>query len=181
MNIIAAVDNNWAIGNRDRLLVSIPNDQKHFREETTGKVVVLGRKTLQTFPQEQPLQNRVNIILSGDRNYKVKGATVVHSIEELLEELEKYDTEDVYVIGGESIYRQLLPYCDVAHITKIDHSYEADAHFPDLDSDPDWEITADMRGRNINFADLVWKSVLTFDFGSIIMINKQYTTGKDGW
>lgn len=143
MNIIAAVDNNWAIGNREKLLVSIPNDQKHFREETTGKVVVLGRKTLQTFPQEQPLQNRINIILSGDRNYKVKGATVVHSIEELLEELGKYDTEDVYVIGGESIYRQLLPYCDVAHITKIDHSYEADAHFPNLDDDPEWEITAD--------------------------------------
>ena len=123
--------------------MSIPNDHKHFREETTGKVVVLGRKTLQTFPQGLPLKNRTNIILSRDRNYEVKDALVVHSVEELLEELKKYNEEDVYVIGGESVYRQLLPYCRTAHITKIDHSYEADAFFPDLDSDPEWEITAD--------------------------------------
>ncbi len=143
MNLIAAVDSNWAIGNKERLLVSIPNDHKHFREETTGKVVVLGRKTLQTFPQGLPLKNRTNIILSRDRNYEVKDALVVHSVEEFLEELKKYNEEDVYVIGGESVYRQLLPYCRTAHITKIDHSYEADAFFPDLDSDPEWEITAD--------------------------------------
>lgn len=143
MNLIVAVDNNWAIGNRNRLLVSIPRDQKHFREETTGKVVVLGRKTLETFPQGQPLQNRTNIILSRSRSYQVKGAVVVHSVEELLEELKKYDEKDVYVVGGESVYRQLLPYCDTAHITKIDHVYEADAYFPDLDQDPEWEITAD--------------------------------------
>lgn len=143
MNIIVAADENWAIGNKDKLLVSIPNDQKHFREETTGKVVVLGRKTLQTFPQEQPLKNRTNIILSRDKNYEVKDATVVHSVEELLEELKKFDTEDVYIIGGESIYRQMLPYCDVAHVTKIDHKYEADTYFPNLDNDPEWEITAD--------------------------------------
>ena len=143
MNLIVAVDNNWAIGNKDKLLVSIPNDHKHFREETTGKVVVLGRKTLQTFPQGQPLKNRTNIILSRDINYRVKDATVVHSVEELLEELKKFDTEDVYIIGGESIYRQMLPYCDVAHVTKIDHKYEADTYFPNLDNDPEWEITAD--------------------------------------
>ena len=143
MNIIVAADENWAIGNKDKLLVSIPNDQKHFREETTGKVVVLGRKTLQTFPQGQPLKNRTNIILSRDKNYEVKDATVVHSAEELLEELKKFDTEDVYIIGGESIYRQMLPYCDVAHVTKIDHKYEADTYFPNLDNDPEWEITAD--------------------------------------
>lgn len=143
MNIIVAADENWAIGNKDKLLVSIPNDQKHFREETTGKVVVLGRKTLQTFPQGQPLKNRTNIILSRDKSYKVKDATVVHSLEELLEELKKYDTEDVYIIGGESIYKQMLPYCDVAHVTKIDHKYEADTYFPNLDADPEWEITAD--------------------------------------
>lgn len=143
MNIIVAADENWAIGYKDKLLVSIPNDQKHFREETTGKVVVLGRKTLQTFPQGQPLKNRTNIILSRDKNYEVKDATVVHSVEELLEELKKFDTEDVYIIGGESIYRQMLPYCDVAHVTKIDHKYEADTYFPNLDNDPEWEITAD--------------------------------------
>lgn len=143
MNIIVAVDNNWAIGNKGELLISIPNDQKQFREETMGKVVVLGRKTLATFPQGMPLQGRTNIILSKDKNYKVKGALVVHSIEELLEELKQYDEEDVYIIGGESIYRQMLPYCNVAHVTKIDHEYAADTYFPNLDTDDDWEITAD--------------------------------------
>ena len=143
MNIIVAVDEKWAIGNKNKLLVSIPNDQRHFREETTNKVVVLGRKTLQTFPQGLPLKNRINIILSGDRNFTVKDAVVVHSVEELLEELKQYPTEDVYVVGGESVYRQLLPYCDVAHVTKIDHRYEADTYFHNLDDDPAWEITAD--------------------------------------
>lgn len=143
MNIIVAADSNWGIGNRERLLVSIPNDMKHFRQETVGKVVVLGRKTLQTFPQGQPLQDRTNIILSADKSYQVKGAVVVHSLEELLEELKKYDSDSVYVIGGESVYRQLLPYCDTAHVTRIDHAYEADAYFPDLDRDGEWEITAD--------------------------------------
>lgn len=143
MNIIVCADNNWAIGYKNKLLVSIPNDMKHFREETTGKVIVLGRKTLATFPQGLPLKNRTNIILSRDEKYKAKDAIVVHSVEELLRELKKYDSEDVYVIGGESIYRQLLPYCDVAHVTKVDHEYQADTYFPNLDKDPDWEITAD--------------------------------------
>ncbi|MCI8789172.1 MAG: dihydrofolate reductase [Lachnospiraceae bacterium] len=143
MNIIAAVDRNWAIGRKGKLLVSIPGDQKRFREETMGKVVVLGRKTLQTFPQGMPLQGRTNIILSKDRGYRVKGGLVVHSIEALMEEVSKYPSGDVYCIGGESVYRQLLPHCDVAHITKIDHSYEADAYFPDLDKDSEWRVTAD--------------------------------------
>lgn len=143
MNLIVAVDNNWAIGNKNQLLVRIPNDHKHFREETTGKVVVLGRKTLETFPQGLPLKNRTNIILSKDRNYQVKDAIVVHSIEELLEELKKYADEDIYIIGGDSVYKQMLPYCNVAHVTKIDHEYEADAYFPNLDKDEAWEIVAD--------------------------------------
>lgn len=143
MNIIVAADNNWAIGNKNELLIRIPNDQKHFREETLGKVVVLGRKTLQTFPQGLPLQGRTNIILSKDKNYKVKDAIVVHSTEELLAQLQQYNEEDVYIIGGESVYRQLLPYCNVVHVTKIDHAYEADSYFPNLDADEDWEITAD--------------------------------------
>ncbi len=142
MNLIVAVDRNWAIGCRNELLVRIPNDHKHFREETTGKVVVLGRKTLETFPQGLPLKNRTNIILSGNPNYRVKDAVIVHSLEELLEELKKYDDEEIYIIGGESVYRQLLPYCEVAHVTKIEHAYQADAYFPNLDESDEWEITA---------------------------------------
>ena len=143
MNMIVAVDNHWAIGCKNELLVSIPNDHKMFRQMTTGKVVVLGRKTLETFPQGLPLKNRTNIILSRNERFTVKDATIVHSKEELLKELEQYDTEDVYIIGGESIYRMMLPYCDTVHVTKIDHEYEADAYFPNLDEMPEWEITAD--------------------------------------
>ena len=142
MNLIVAVDKNWAIGYQNKLLVSIPNDQKMFRNETIEKVVVLGRKTMDTFPGGQPLKKRTNIILSTDPSYQVKDAMVVHSIEELLEELKQYPSEDVYIIGGDSVYKQMLPYCDVAHVTKIDHAYEADSYFPNLDEDEDWEIVA---------------------------------------
>ena len=143
MNAIVAVDNNWAIGCKNSLLVRIPADHKNFRQETTGKVVVLGRKTLETFPQGMPLPNRINIILSTNPDYQVKGAVVVHSREELDAELAKYPTEDVYVIGGESVYRMMPAECDVVHVTKIDHDYEADAYFPNLDQDSAWEITAE--------------------------------------
>lgn len=143
MNCIVAVDEKWAIGYKNELLVRIPADQKFFRQETTGKVVVLGRKTLETFPQGRPLPNRTNIIVSTKQDYEVKDAIVVHSIEELLEELKKYDTNDVYIIGGDSIYKQMLPYCDTAHVTKIDRAYEADTYFPNLDEMEEWEITAD--------------------------------------
>ena len=143
MNMIVAVDNHWAIGCKNELLVSIPNDHKMFRQMTTGKVVVLGRKTLETFPQGLPLKNRTNIILSRNEKFAVKDALIVHSKEELLKELEQYNTEDVFIIGGESIYRMMLPYCDTVHVTKIDHEYAADAYFPNLDQMPEWEITAD--------------------------------------
>lgn len=139
MNIVVAVDKRWAIGNKGQLLVSIPKDHKNFRELTTGKVVVLGRKTLDTFPGKQPLKNRTNIILSRNPGFSVKDAITVNSVEALLEELKKYPSEDVYIIGGDSVYRQLLPYCDTAIVTRIDHRYEADAFFPDLDKDEEWE------------------------------------------
>ena len=143
MNLIAAVDKNWAIGRNNKLLVSIPDDMKFFRETTTGKVVVMGRKTLESFPGKKPLKNRVNIVLTSDNSYQVDGAVIVHDMDELHEELKKYDSQDIYVIGGESIYRQLLDECDVAHITKIDFSYEADAWFPNLDEKEEWVVTAD--------------------------------------
>lgn len=143
MNIIAAVDSNWAIGCQNSLLVRIPRDQQMFREMTEGKVIVAGRKTLESFPQKQPLKNRVNIILSRDRSYVVKGAIVVHSVGELMEELKGYADEDIYVVGGASVYEQLLPYCNTAHITKIDYAYQADAFFPRLDEMPEWALVAD--------------------------------------
>lgn len=140
MNAVVAVDKNWAIGNKGKLLVSIPNDMKRFRQITTGKIVVLGRKTLDTFPQKQPLKNRTNIILTRDMDYKVSDAIIVHSIDELLEELKKYPTEDVYIIGGDSVYAQMLPYCDTVYATNIERSYEADTYFPNLDKLDEWSV-----------------------------------------
>ena len=137
MNLIVAVDKNWAIGMDNKLLVSIPQDMKFFREMTKGKVVAMGRKTLESFPGGQPLKNRVNVVLTSDKKYNVKGTVVVHSIDEMVEELKKYNDEDIFVIGGESI----LPYCKTAYITKIDHAYQADTFFPDLDQDPQWQMT----------------------------------------
>ena len=143
MKLIVAVDSRWAIGLKGGLLVRIPNDHKNFRQETLGKVVVLGRKTLETFPQGVPLAGRTNIILSRDPDYQVKDAIVVHSLEELLNVLKEYEDDKIYIIGGESVYRMMLPYCDTAYVTKIDHVYDADAYFPDLDETEDWEITAE--------------------------------------
>ncbi|MCL2255091.1 MAG: dihydrofolate reductase [Lachnospiraceae bacterium] len=143
MNIIAAVDRNWAIGNKGDLLIRIPADLKLFQSETMGKVIVLGRKTLSTFPGGLPLKGRTNIIMSTNPNYKVKNAAVAHNLPQLLDELGKYPPEDIFIIGGESIYRLLLPYCNTAHITKIDHAYAADSYFPNLDEMEEWQITAD--------------------------------------
>ena len=140
MKAIAAADKNWGIGQGNKLLISIPADMRFFRDKTTGHIVVMGRKTLESFPNGKPLRDRVNIVLTRDLNYSVKGAEVVHSIEELTKLLEQYPSDEVYVIGGEQIYRQLLPYCDTAYITKIDYAYQADAFFPDLDADDAWEV-----------------------------------------
>lgn len=142
MKLIVAVDKNWGIGKDNKLLVSIPADMKMFRQETTGKVVVMGRKTLESFPGGQPLKNRVNLVLSRNQEYKPKGVKVCRSLEELLEEVKKYPSDQVYCIGGESIYRQLLPYCDTAHVTKIDFAYQADSYFPNLDELPGWREAA---------------------------------------
>ena len=143
MNLIVAVDSNWGIGKDNKLLVSIPADMKFFRTTTTGKVVIMGRKTLESFPNGLPLKNRVNIVITRNKDYKVKDAAVVHSIEEALREAGKYPSEDVYVIGGESIYREMLPYCRKAHVRKVDYAYEADTFFPNLDETGEWEITQD--------------------------------------
>jgi dihydrofolate reductase len=147
MNIIVAVDKNWAIGNQNKLLISIPEDMRFFRDETTNKVVVMGRTTLNTFPSGKPLKNRTNIVLTHDKNFRADGAIVVHSMEEALEQLKNYKSEDIYIIGGAKVYSQFLDYCDVAHITKIDYAYHADTYFPNLDELDDWVIEAESEER----------------------------------
>ena len=140
MKLIAACDKNWAIGKGNKLLVSIPEDMKYFRDTTMGGCIVMGRKTLESFPGGKPLSGRTNIVLSRNNNYSVKGAEVIHSEDELFAKLSEYDDENTYVIGGESIYRMLYKKCDTAYITRIDYSYEADSYFPNLDEDEDWEL-----------------------------------------
>ena len=141
MNLIVNVDKNWAIGLGSKLLVRIPQDMKYFRSMTTGHVVVMGRKTLESFPESKPLPNRVNIVLTRDQGYQAPGAVVVHSMEELKEELKKDSGEEIFVIGGGQIYRELLPLCDKAYVTKVDRAFDADVYFPDLDQDPQWKMT----------------------------------------
>lgn len=157
MNMIVAVDSNWAIGHKGKLLVSIPEDMQFFRRETTGKVVVMGRKTLESFPNGLPLKNRVNVVITKDKEYNVKDAIICHSIEEALEVLKQYNDEDIYVIGGESVYRQFLPYCSVAHVTKINYSYDADTYFPNLDEMDEWTIEESSDERT--YFDLEYKFV----------------------
>ena len=140
MKCIAAVDNNWAIGFKGKLLVSIPNDQKMFRNETLGKVVVLGRKTLETFPRKAVLPGRNNIILSTKKDYEVKDAVVAHSKEELAELLKDVPSDDIFIIGGSSVYNEFIDECDTAIVTFIDKEYQADSYFPNLDEDPAWEL-----------------------------------------
>lgn len=139
MNMIVAADKKNGIGFRGKLLVTIPYDQQLFRRETLGKVVVMGRKTLESLPGGRALEGRRNLVLTGDLQYRSKGAEVVHSVEEALKALEGEPEENIYVIGGESIYRQFLPYTDTIHMTKIDYSYEADTHFPQL-PESEWEL-----------------------------------------
>lgn len=143
MNMIVAVDKNWAIGYENKLLNSIPEDMKFFRETTTGKVVVMGRKTLESFPNGRPLKNRTNVVITRQKDFSVPGAVIVHSVGEALEYLKSFKSEDIYVIGGASIYEQMLPYCDVVHVTVMDYAYQADTWFPNLDKTEDFVVAAD--------------------------------------
>lgn len=140
MKLIVAVDSEWGIGNKGDLLARIRGDLLHFRDITAGKTVVLGSNTLATFPGGRVLKNRVNIVLHPSESYSPEGAIVAHSIPELLELVKRYDTNDVFAIGGASVYRQLLPYCDTAYVTKFKKSYEKDVWFEDLDKSPEWEL-----------------------------------------
>lgn len=141
MIAIAAVDENWGIGYRNDLLVRIPEDQKFFRVTTAGSVVVMGRMTLESFPGKKPLSGRTNIVLSRNPLYNPPGVIVVHDREELFAELRNYEKENVFLIGGEHVYRAFLDDCTEALITKIEATYQADAYFPNLDVDPGWELT----------------------------------------
>ncbi len=140
MDCIVNVTENWGIGLGGRLLVSISADLRRFRSLTTGKVVILGRKTLATFPGGRPLKDRVNLVLSTDPALTIPGAAVAHSLDELFALCRPYPSDDLCVIGGASVYDLLLPYCRRALITRTLLTPEADRFFPNLDDAPNWHL-----------------------------------------
>ena len=137
MNLIVAVYEDWGIGRDGTQPVALSADRKFFRETTRGCLVIVGRRTIEDFPGKKPLPGRVNIALTR-RETEIPGFTVCHSPEEALE-LAK-DAETCFVIGGGSIYRQMLPYCDTAYITKVHVTPESDTFLPNLDEDEEWYV-----------------------------------------
>ncbi len=140
MKAIFHADKNWGIGKSNGLMFSLPKDMRFFRAATLGKVVVMGRNTLRSFPHGAPLKDRTNIVLCPE---DVAGVLTVHNLEELFAEVKKYPAEDVFVIGGASVYRALLPYCTEALVTKVDAEGGADVFVPDLDVDRDFELISE--------------------------------------
>ena len=158
MKLIAAVDSNWGIGYEGNLLKRIPEDMKFFKENTIGKVVVMGRQTLDSLPGGNPLKGRVNIVMTKNMSLIREGIVFCSSIEDLFKEVKRYNEDDVFVIGGESIYKLLLPYCKEALITKIKETYVADKHIPDLDSLADWNLSYE--------SQLYWCDKTAFTFNT---------------
>lgn len=139
MELIALVDKNWAIGLDNEQIIYIPEDLKRFRALTKGKTVILGRKTLDTFPNKKPLSERKNLILSKSKNLNIEGAEVFNSIDELL----KNAPEESFVIGGETVYKEMLKFCDKSYITYIDAEFKADSFITDLDKEEDWKLSSE--------------------------------------
>ena len=133
---IVHADKEWGIGKGNDMMFSLPKDMKFFRETTMGHTVVMGGKTLRSFPGQKPLKNRVNIVLS--RGQVRDDCIIVHSYEQLKAEMKSRENEDIFVIGGGEIYRELLPYCHGAFVTKVDAVGGAEVFFPNLDLHPDF-------------------------------------------
>lgn len=140
MKLILAADRNWAIGKDGDLLCHLPGEMKYFKEKTVGKTVIMGRGTLESLPGKKPLPKRENIVISGNPDYAVPGAVVLHSHEELFDYIRDKDSDEVMVMGGGRVYRELLPYCDTCYITRIYESFDADTWFVNLDEMPEFEI-----------------------------------------
>lgn len=143
MKMIVAVDKKWGIGCDNCLLISIPKDMQYFKENTLGKVVVMGRKTLESMPGAKSLPKRTNIVLTTNRSFEAERCIVVHSEEEMFDEIAKYNPDDVYLIGGASIYNKFYKLCDKLYITKIDAELNADTFIINIDEDDDYEMVSE--------------------------------------
>lgn len=138
MKLIVAVSQNWGIGKDNDLLFNIPKDMKFFRETTLGKVVVLGRKNLETFPGGKPLPKRTNVIITRNKDYKCEGAIVVNDIDKVTEL--GFADDEIFVIGGEQIYAQMIKFCDTCYVTKVAETVDADRFMVNLDESDEWVL-----------------------------------------
>jgi dihydrofolate reductase len=150
MKAIANVDLNWGIGCNGNLLVRIPEDMRFFKETTLGKIVVMGKDTFDSLPGRQPLKERTNIVLSRNNDFNPSGVIKCSSIGDLNQNLSKYNLNDVFVIGGESLYKQLLPFCSEAYITKVESRFDADKFFVNLDMEDAWEVIEESEVKTHN-------------------------------
>ena len=155
MTAIVCVSKSWGIGRDGALLFRISADLKRFKALTVGKTVILGRKTLDTFPGGKPLKDRRNIVLSR-RELDIPGAEIAHSFEEAA----ALGGDDAIVIGGASVYMALLSRCDRVYVTKVDAAPDADSFFPDLDDNPDWRVASESEvfeenGLKFRFVDYI--------------------------
>ena len=166
MNLIVAVSENWGIGKDNNLLFHLPKDLAYFKQKTLEKVVIMGDRTYDSLPK-RPLPKRVNFVMTLNKSYKADGAIVVHSEKELFQKLKNFNTQDVFVCGGASIYRLLLNFCEKAYITKIQKQAEADTFFPNLDQMKNWKLlhkgeTLKENGLEFSFDEYVNLDVKTF-------------------
>lgn len=138
MNLIVAVDEKWGIGRNNDLLFRLKKDMAFFRQTTTGKVVVVGANTFDSFPNGA-LPNRVNVVLDS-ANQPHLGATTVSTLDELNNELSKYDDNDVFICGGASVYKLMLDRCKTAYVTKVQADGQAQVFFPNLDELSNWRL-----------------------------------------
>ena len=160
MIAIVAVDKNWGIGKDGEQIVYIPGDLKRFKDFTTGNTIILGRKTMYTFPGGKPLKGRRNLILSRTAGFAPEGAEVFPGLEELMEQVT--DPDNTYVVGGASVYHTMIGQCDRAYVTKIDAEYPADCWFPNLDEAPDWVVESEgewMEHEGVRFRYVNYKRV----------------------
>lgn len=154
MNMFITVDKKWAIGRGRDVFVRIPENEQLIRRETTGKVVVMSKSVAEHFPGGYSYRDRINVILTHDSNCNYKEAKVAHSTEELMEILKDYNSESIYVLGGEKIFKTMLPLCDTVDVTYIDYEYDADAYFVNLDENEDFVMTQESDERT--YFDLIY-------------------------
>lgn len=155
MDLIVAVDNKWGIGKDGRLLANLPGDMAYFKEHTSGKVVVMGRKTLESLPGRKGLPNRINYVLTSNPDYEAERCIVIDSEEALWKELEKYEPDEVFLIGGAALYNRFYKRCDKLYITRMDADLDADTFITDMSSDPDFELISESEAFTEN--DITYK------------------------